>query len=402
MSRVDEHVLSDLRVLDFSRNLAGPTCTRMLTEMGADVIKVEPAPFGDFSRSRKGRSPFFVQQHRGKRSLCVDLRNSDGIDLLESVVPHVDVVVENFRPGVMSQIGLGYERLRELREDIVVCSISAFGQSGPLAAKPGYDYIAQAYAGVTSMIGAPDEAPYIPALGLGDVNAGVHAALGIVAALRHRDRTGVGQHLDIALLDAYYHCHEANVHQYSVSQGQIQPTRSGRHMTYAAPAGIFRAHGGYVVIMGHAQHWKDMCRAMDRPDLLEDPRFRKDSDRVAHLDELAQIIERWLAGFPDVESAVAHLEKFDVPVAPVLSVAETVGHPHLRERGTVRTVEDPVLGEFDIPGMPLRFSAFPDDLQLSAADLGEHNADVLRELLGLGEDEIMSLHDSGVLVEVKS
>ena len=227
------HCLTGLRVLDFTRALAGPTCSRMLAEMGADVIKVESAPHGDLSRGasvfRNGRSVFFVQHNRGKKSVCVNLRDPRGMALIAELVQKVDVVVENFKPGVMAEMGLGYERLRALKPDIILCSISALGQTGPLSHKPGYDYIAQAYAGVTSMIGDKDEAPYIPLVGFGDVSTGVHGALAVLAALRHRDRTGRGQHLDVALLDVYYHFHEVNVHQVKASGGKIKPTRGSPH-----------------------------------------------------------------------------------------------------------------------------------------------------------------------------
>ena len=186
MAQGMDHLLSDLRVLDLTRALAGPSCTRMLVEMGAEVIKVEPAPGGDMVRGisvfRNDRSLYYVQQNRGKKSLCVNLRNPQGLALLTELIPQVDVVVENFKPGVIANMGLGYERLKELKSDIILCSISALGQSGPLANTPGYDYIAQAYSGVTSMIGEPDDAPYIPLVGLGDVSTGVHAALAIVSA----------------------------------------------------------------------------------------------------------------------------------------------------------------------------------------------------------------------------
>jgi crotonobetainyl-CoA:carnitine CoA-transferase CaiB-like acyl-CoA transferase len=275
-----DHLLSDLRVLDLTRALAGPSCTRMLVEMGAEVIKVEPAPGGDMVRSisvfRNDRSLYYVQQNRGKKSLCVNLRDPQGLALVTELIPQVDVVVENFKPGVIASMGLGYERLKELKSDIILCSISALGQSGPLANTPGYDYIAQAYSGVTSMIGEPDDAPYIPLVGLGDVSTGVHAALAIVSALRYRDRTGVGQHLDIALLDVYYHYHEANVETYSGSGGEIKPTRSGRYMTYACPCGVFRGKGGYLVIMALLHHWKDLCKALGKDELANHPDYVTD------------------------------------------------------------------------------------------------------------------------------
>lgn len=398
------HCLTGLRVLDFTRALAGPTCSRMLAEMGADVIKVESAPHGDLSRGasvfRNRRSVFFVQHNRGKKSVCVNLRDPRGMALIAELVQKVDVVVENFKPGVMAEMGLDYERLKALKSDIILCSISALGQTGPLAHKPGYDYIAQAYAGVTSMIGDKDEAPYIPLVGLGDVSTGVHGALAVLAALRHRDRTGRGQHLDVALLDVYYNFHEVNVHQVKASGGKIKPTRVGRHMTYLCPGGVFRASGGHVVIMSFFHHWPDLCRAMERPDLIEDPRYKTDLVRLERRDEVVKIIEDWLLTFPDVPSAVAHMERFNVPVAPVLSVEDTLSYPHLRERGTVRTISDPTHdGEFDVPGFPLKFSEFPEELPLIAPTLGQHNEEVLTQYLGRTAAEVQTLREAGVLQE---
>lgn len=403
MPETPEHVLSDLRALDLTRVLAGPTCTRMLAEMGADVVKVEPAPGGDLARSisvyRNERSLYYVQQNLGKKSLCVNLRDPRGLALVAALVPLVDVVVENFRPGVMAHMGLDYERLRELKPDIVLCSISALGQSGPLAQVPGYDYIAQAYSGVTSMIGDPDDSPYIPHVAMGDISTGVHGALAILAALRHRDRTGRGQQLDVSLLDVYYHYHEANVHTYSGTNGEVEPTRTGRHMNYVCPAGVFRVKGGALVIMAFLHHWPDLCRAMEREELAGDPRYVDDAARLGRLDEVVELIENWLGKFPDRDSAVEYLERFGVPVAPVLSVAETVGHPHHRLRGTVRTIHDPLHGDVDIPGMPLKFSEFPVDLPLQAATLGQHNEEVLTGWLGRSSGEVRRLREEGVLLE---
>jgi len=398
-----DHVLSDLRVLDLTRALAGPSCTRMLAEMGAEVIKVEPAPNGELARRlsvfRNNRSLYYIQQNLGKKSLCVNLRDPRGLALVTELVAKVDVVVENFKPGVIAEMGLGYERLCELRPGIILCSISALGQSGPLASKPGYDYIAQAYSGVTSMIGEPDDAPYIPLVGMGDVSTGVHAALAIVSALRYRDRTGEGQHLDIALLDVYYHYHEVNVHTYSGTGGAVQPTRAGRHMTYVCPAGVFRGKGGYLVIMSFLHHWKDLCQAMERPELADDPLYSNDQVRLQRRAEVVKLIEDWLQTFPDVASVVTHLEKFQVPVAPVLSIAETVKHPHHRARGTVRTVHDRLHGALEMPGMPLKFSRFPQDLPLEAATLGQHNEEVLTTHLGRSAEDVRRLREAGVLVE---
>jgi crotonobetainyl-CoA:carnitine CoA-transferase CaiB-like acyl-CoA transferase len=396
-----KHLLSDLKVLDLTRALAGPTCTRMLAEMGAQVIKVESAPAGDMTRQishiRNPRGLYYVQQNLGKKSLCLDLRDPRGMALVTSLIPKVDVVVENFKPGTLAAMGLGYERLREMREDIILCSISSLGQTGPLSHLPGYDFIAQGYSGITSMIGEADGTPYIPPVGMGDVGTGVHAALAVLAALRYRDRTGEGQQLDISLLDMYYHCQEVTVHQASASDGRLNPTRQGPHLNYLCPAGVFKANGGWVVIMAFQHHWKDLCAAMQRPDLVNHERYATDAGRLAERPVIVKLLEDWLATFPDRDSAVALMQQHQVPAAPVLSVAETLTHPHHVARGTVRTITDPVAGSFQIPGMPLRFSKFPDDLPLEAPTLGQHNAEVLRDWLGMSEQEIASLQSANVL-----
>ena len=403
MSVPQEHILTGLKVLDFTRAVAGPTCTRMLAEMGADVIKIEAAPDGDLVRNvskfTHERSLYYIQQNLNKKSVCLDLRDPRALEIIRDLVPHVDVVVQNFKPGVMASMGLDYESLKALREDIILCSISALGQTGPLALKPGYDYIAQAYAGITSMIGDPAAPPYFPQAAIGDVSTGVHAALAVTSALLYHARTGKGQHLDIGLLDVYYHCHEVNVHQYSGSGGTIKPNRTGRHMAYLAPAGIFAATNGSVLIMAFLHHWKDLCAAMGRPELVEDEIFGDEARRLEHIDDTVALIESWLATLPDVDSAVEILEAHNVPCAPILSVAETVTHPHLVQRGTVRTINDRIAGEFQIPGNPLRFSEFPEPPEYTAATLGEHNREVLHEVLGKDAATIDSLYADGVLIE---
>ncbi|MCB1746293.1 MAG: CoA transferase [Gammaproteobacteria bacterium] len=401
MSIPNEHLLSGYRILDFTRALAGPSCTRMFAEMGAEVIKVEAAPSGDLTRAvsklLNDRSLYYVQQNLNKKSLCVDLRKPAGMALIRELVPHCDVVVENFRPGVMAGMGLGYEALQALRPDIILCSISALGQKGPLSGKPGYDFIAQAYAGVTSMIGEADQPPYIPLLGIGDVSTGVHGAFAVAAALLHRGRTGRGQHLDIALLDCYYHYHEVNVHTYSATGGATKPTRCGRHLSYVSPAGVFAGTGGDVMIMAFLHHWADLCAAMGREDLVQAVGWATDAERLARQDEVVALIEGWLKGFADVGTAVAKLEEHGVPCAPVLSVAETVEHPHLVARGTVRTINDPVAGEFKVPGMPIRTSDYPYDADYVAPTLGQHNGAVLADVLGKDAEEIARLETDGVL-----
>jgi CoA:oxalate CoA-transferase len=401
MSTNNQHMLSGYRLLDLTRVVAGPTCARMFAEMGAEVIKVEPAPGGDMSRAisklRNERSMYFIQQNLNKKSLCVDLRTEEGIELLRELVPLCDIVVENFKPGVIDKMGLGYDALCELREDIILCSVSSLGQSGPLSSKPGYDFIAQAYAGITSMIGDADGAPALPLAAIGDASTGVTAAFAVAAALLDRYKTGKGQHLDISILDCYYHYHEVNVHQASASDGAIVPHRNGSHFAYVCPAGVYQASNGYIVLAAFLHHWVDLCTAMERPDLSTDPAWDTDAARLEHVEEVIQTIEQWMQTFPDVDTAIARLDAHNVPCAPVLSVNETLTHPHLVERGTVRTINDRMAGEFQIPGHPVRSSRYPSDNAYDAPFLGEHNRNVLIDILGKDESELERLTSAGIL-----
>jgi crotonobetainyl-CoA:carnitine CoA-transferase CaiB-like acyl-CoA transferase len=396
------HVLDGYKVLDFTQFIAGPTVTRMLAQMGAEVIKVEIAPIGDRTRGlpmmRDGRSGYFVQQNLGKRSLCIDVKNPAGLAIVKELVPKIDVVVENFAPGVIARMGLSYDVVHALNPRAVMCSVSTFGQQGPLAHLPGYDYIAQAYSGISYMIGEADGPPYFPHAALGDVSTGVHGALAVVAALLNRERTGEGQHLDIALLDAYFHCHHTAIHMYSMSGGKIKPRRSGHHLSYTAPAGMFKGHERYLTIVAGIDHqWHQLCDAMRRPDLKTDERFTSKERRLEHLTEVVQIIEGWIASMPSDEAALARLAEHRVPVAPVLSPDETLKLPHLRERGTVTTVNDPILGEIDLPGFPLHFSSFPEPAGGGAPLLGQHNEEVLSHYLGYSHERIEELERSGIL-----
>jgi crotonobetainyl-CoA:carnitine CoA-transferase CaiB-like acyl-CoA transferase len=243
----EQTFLAGYKVLDFTHALAGPTATRLMAEMGAEVIKVEQTPYGDAARTvpvmRDKRSAYFMQHNLGKQSICVNLKTDAGREIIRALVPHMDVVVENYSPGVMGRMGFGYDDLKSLNPRLIMCSISVLGQTGPLSHLPGFDYIAQAYAGITEMIGEPTQSPVIPTTSMGDVSTGVHALAAIACALLHRERTGEGQYIDVSLLDAYIHAHDANLELYEASHGQIVPTRGGAHHTVVAPCGVFRAAG---------------------------------------------------------------------------------------------------------------------------------------------------------------
>jgi crotonobetainyl-CoA:carnitine CoA-transferase CaiB-like acyl-CoA transferase len=365
------------------------------------VIKVELAPDGDLSRKlpyiRDGRSAYYVQQNRGKKSLCVDARSDAGRQVLRDLVGTVDVLVENFAPGAIGRLGLDWPAVHALNPRLVMCSISAFGQQGPMAQLPGYDYIAQAYSGFTDLIGEDGGSPYFPQLAFGDAATGGFALAAVLAALLHRERGGPGQYLDISLLDVYVNGHEIGIQAASASGGQIVPRRTGRQHFSVAPLGIFRGAHGFLVIVGLGKQWGQLCRAIGRPELADDPRFVDNAARVENVAEMGAIIEAWLARVGDDAAAIRILEAERVPVAPVLSVQDVMRLPHVRERRTVRTIMDRALGAFDVPGVPLRFSEFPDELPLEAPFLGEHNAAVLGDLPGYDAARIAALTAQGVL-----
>ncbi|HWB45318.1 MAG TPA: CaiB/BaiF CoA-transferase family protein [Hyphomicrobiaceae bacterium] len=408
MSAAQKPMLTGYRVLDITQFVAGPTCTRILAELGADVIKLELAPAGDRSRIQgvkalgdkaSSQSTYFFQHNHSKRSLALQWKHPRTTEILRAMIPKMDVVVENFAPGVMARAGLGYEDLRALNPGLVMCSISVAGQSGPLSAQPGYDYIAAAYAGITDQIGEPDRGPAQFPIALGDVSTGVAAAMAVGFALLHRERTGEGQYIDAAILDTYFHMHEANVPRVALRGDKFKFRRTGSQHPDGGPTGLFRcSDGSYINITALSHQWGQLTAALGKPELVNDPRFKDARARRDNNVLIKDLIEDWLRGFPDRATAQRVLEEHRVPCAPVLTLNEAVAHEHLRTRGTVRHVSDPGIGAFAIPGPPVKFSRWPERTVLSADRLGEHNEEVLKELAGLSDAEIAGLYEEKVLV----
>ena len=389
-------------MLDFSQVLAGPTATKLLVELGAEVIKVEFAEEGDPGRTlprlRGSRSGYHVQQNRGKRSLCLDLRDPRATELVLDLVPHVDVVLQNFALGVMERLGLGYDVVSAVNPRVVMCNMSAFGRQGPLAYKPGYDPIAQSWAGVLHMLGYEDRAPILAGISPGDVLTGVHAFGGVAAALFHRERTGRGQEVSVSLLDAYSTAHEVNWQEWSVSGGESEPIRRGNVHPVVGGVGVFETGDGYVTVAAvNNGQWQRLTEAMGRPELSDDPRFASSPDRATNRDEVNTFIATWLATQPHRDDVVNLLDDCRVPSAPVLTLAEAAQHPYLHEAGAVRWVDDDVLGKVLVPGMPIKFSETPGDASLMTHRLGEDNEYVTCELAGRSHDEYRALVDEGVL-----
>ncbi len=394
-------ILSGVRVLDFTQYLAGPTTTRLMAEMGADVIKVEHAPDGDPARTlpivKDRRSGYFVQQNRGKKSLCMDLKRDEAVEILHALLPELDVIIENYGLGVMEKRGLSWEAVHAANPKIVMASISAFGRSGPYKHKTGYDFIAQAFSGMMHMTGDPDGPPYQVGYGIADQTAGVHAFAAIGYALFARGQTGRGQYIDLSMIDALYHMHEISIQGHDLTDGALEAVRAGSHHPLICPVGAFKSPDGYIVILALQRQWKNVCDAMERPDLFEDPRFAEQEARGRHQGELIPIIEAWMASLRSDEAVLARLEEHRVPCAPVLSPTDALGHPYFEGREMIRKVPDAVFGEVTIPGFPFKFSEHPKLPNLEAPLLGQHNEEVLTSVLQLPVDRVRSLERDGVL-----
>src|SRR5258705_2793443 len=278
-------MLTGYRVLDITQFVAGPTCTRIMAELGAEVIKLELAPSGDRGRAsgdkprdprfrNSSQSTYFFQHNHSKKSLALDIRHPRGRDLVRSLIPKIDVLVENFAPGAIARMGLGYDELKAINPRLIMCSISLAGQSGPLSQKPGFDYMGAAYSGISAAIGEADRGPAQIATAIGDSSTGVTAAMAVGFALLHRERTGEGQYIECSLLDTYFHMHEVNVPKSSLRGASFAPLRMGSLHPDGGPTGVFRCKGeDFIAIMVMPYQWPQMTKAMSMPALADDPRF---------------------------------------------------------------------------------------------------------------------------------
>ncbi|MGE0727536.1 MAG: CaiB/BaiF CoA transferase family protein [Acidimicrobiia bacterium] len=395
-------ILEGCTVLDFTQYLAGAGVTRMMAELGAEIIKVEIPEVGDGGRllpwEVNGRSGFFVQHNRGKKSLCVDWNTDEGRELLVELASKVDIVAENFSSGeIMARRGLDYDTISKVNPRVIYLSVSCFGRNSAWAGKPGYDYIAQAVSGIMHMTGDPDGPPYFVCSALGDTNGAVHGFASLGYALYHRERTGRGQYLDISMTDALFHFHEGQLMGEHLSEGRYEAKRYGAHHPAVFPAGTYRGPQGYIIVLALDLQWANVCRCIGRPDLLDDPRYATLLDRAERRHELIPLIEGWMAGFDTDQEVLDELERHHVPAGPVLAPTDALDHPYFKSRDMVRWVDDPRTGPIPIPGFPFKFSDQPELPSLVTADLGEHNAEVLGRWLGLSEDRVAALTSSGVL-----
>jgi CoA:oxalate CoA-transferase len=382
---IDQQPLRGVRVLDLTRVLAGPFCTMNLADLGAEVIKIEVPGRGDDSRSfapmmPSGDSGYFYSVNRGKRSVTIDLRIEEGATVFLELAAKSDVVVENFSPGTMDRFKVGYAQLKAANPKIILCSISGFGQTGPKTSAPAYDIVAQALGGTMSITGNPGGEPVRCGVSVGDLSAALYGVIAIMSALRVRDRDGVGNHVDIAMLDCQVAMLEDALARYSVS-GKI-PERLGTRHPSITPFQQFRAADDYFVMgAGNEAIWIRFCDAIAAPELKDDTRFLTNADRTANHPELEAILARIFETQPR-DHWLRLLGDASVPCAPIANVEEVTRDPHLAARNMILHAEHPEFDGLIVPGSPLKTSGDKDIPSTIAPRLGESTDEVLASVLG--------------------
>lgn len=393
--------LAGLRVLEMTQIMSGPTCGLLLADMGADVIKIEKLPGGDDARGYRdpqinGVSAPFLMLNRNKRGLALNLKNSQGRTLLLRMVKDADVLVENFRGGTMDKLGLGYEVLRDVNPGLIYCAISGYGRTGPYADKGGFDLIAQGFAGLMAVTGEPGRPPAKSGNAVSDMNAGILAATGILAAYIHKLKTGEGQIVDTSLSDAALQQTYWHAAVWLATQREPQPTGSAHILT--APYQAFEASDGWINIGGANQtNWERICQVLGHPEWREDPRFATNSERMANLNELVTLMNAVLRTRTRAEWQT-DMDVAGVPAGSVHTIGEALSHPQTLARGMVITLEHPQAGTTRGIGCPIHFSQTPTDTGKAAPLLGQHTRELLLEY-GLSEADIDELIAQGAVAQ---
>ena len=393
--------LAGIRVVDYSHFLAGPFMSRCLAAFGAEVIKVERPTSGDPGRQhpyfKDGQSGYYLQQNMGKEGLCVNLKDPRGLELVRRLVKTADVFVENYRPGALNKLGLGYQDLSKLNPRLVYCSVSAFGHTGPDSKRPGFGLIAEARSGAMAQVGVPGEAPPLLRIPIADMYTGIHGVAAICAALLGREKSGRGQHIDMALYDCMVSIHDFAVQAYTLSGGKEIPQQTGHDLPDSTLYGVFPAKDGYLVIAAQVdESWKRLAEVVGGPSLAADKRFHSATGRNTNREEILAHVRAWTMSQSSVKACTAILDAADVPCAPVQRIDEVIADPQVRARGMIVEQDHPVLGRVQLPNLPFRFSESDTSPTSVAPLLGQHNRSVAKAL-GYSADEIEAMIAEGVL-----
>ncbi|UUZ62052.1 CoA transferase [Polaromonas sp. P1-6] len=392
--------LAGIRVIDYSHFLAGPHMSRCLSAMGAEVIKVERPVAGDAGRASptivKGQSGYFMQQNMGKQGLCINLRNPRGLEMMHRLTDSADVFVENYRPGALNKLGLGYEELSRRNPKLVYCSVSAYGHTGPDSHRPGFGLIAEAKSGAMSLIGVPGEPPPLFRMPIADMYAGMHGVSAICAALFGRVSSGLGQHIDIALYDCMISMHDFAAQSYLMSGGKELPVQTGHDLPQSTVYGAFSAKDGYLVIAAQmTDTWKSLAKLIGGEAYAADTRLHDQAGRNANRESILAKVTEWTTAH-SVQACCAALDAAGVPAAPVQTIDQVLSDPQTLARGMVVEQDHPVLGKIKLPNLPFRFSECDTSPSGPAPLLGQHNREIAASV-GFSSSEIDAMERDGVL-----
>ncbi|MCX6354142.1 MAG: CaiB/BaiF CoA-transferase family protein [Candidatus Aureabacteria bacterium] len=391
--------LEGIKVLDFTRVLAGPFCTMILGDMGAEVIKIEQPGKGDDTRAfgppfAKGESAYFLSVNRNKKSITLDMKSEQGKEAVRRLIARSDILVENFKPGTLKKLGFDYASAAKINPRIIYASVSGFGQTGPWSGKAGYDLAIQGLGGIMSITGDPSGPPYKVGVSQADLVAGLHAVQGIFLALYVREKTGHGQLIDISMLDCQIALLSFQAGIYFMTG--VSPMRKGNQHPTICPYETFKSSDRYITIaVGNDKLWQKFCSLLGLEELRDHPDFATNPKRVQNRDKLFPVIQRVIE---QKESAqwIRLLEENGIPAGSILSVEEALHHPQVIAREMVRTIDHPVLGALPQAGIPVKLSETPGEIVSPPPRLGEHTDEVLKEL-GFSGDEIASMRAGGIV-----
>ncbi len=394
-----EKALSGIRVLGATRMLAGPYAEILLADMGAEVLHIELPGFGDEHRHSypqvNGVGTCFLSNNRNKKSITLNLSKPEGQQIFKDLAKISDIVVENNRPGTMAKWNIGYEQLKEVNPGIIMTSISGYGQTGPYRDRTGLDYVAQSIGGLMGMTGMPDGPPMRTGNAIADSLAGMFAAYGTLAALHYKQKTGLGQYVDCALVDSVAAILENLVPNYDLLG--LKEKRVGNRIAWVAPYNTYTARDGYVVIGVTSNNlWDKLCQAMGREELINDPKFATPSDRVVNVDDVDEVVQAWVSQ-KTVEEVVLILAEAGVPSAKVHGVDTMVEDPQIKAREMFVETEYPSLGKFRVPGIVPKLSLTPGSVDSPPPTLGQHNDDIYRGLLKFSNETMKALAEAGII-----